>query len=209
MERVLTVLKLSLLDALAIICFHFFWPIISTIFQSPVRPPLLPSAKLPLELFNPFHSSHLPASARSRGWTLTVTSSRTSWWTTPASVRATRKQIPTQWTRCPPATMPRRSALETRSAARRWTPSPGAAPSSKISVLWPMCKWQCDTKYQKPWSLADFVSCFSPACHSSWQTLRQSPIFGCICPNNLPNKKKCDKIFETVNGNDCIGKCSV
>jgi len=43
-----------------------------------------------------------------------------------------------------------------------------------------------------------------PACHSSWQTLRQSPIFGCICPNNLPNKKNCDKIFKTVNGNDCI-----
>merc|ERR1719270_300978 len=42
------------------------------------------------------------------------------------------------------------------------------------------------------------------SCHGSWQTLRQSPIFGCICPNNLPNKKKCDKIFEIVNGNDCI-----
>merc|ERR550532_3188307 len=42
------------------------------------------------------------------------------------------------------------------------------------------------------------------SCHTSWQTLRQSPIFGCICPNNLPNKKSCDKIFNAVNGNDCI-----
>lgn len=64
----------------------------------------------------------------------------------------------------------------------------------------------------KHWSLVwlyHVVSCCSPSCHSSWQTLRQSPIFGCICPNNLPNKKKCDKIFKTVNGNDCIGKCLV
>ena len=44
------------------------------------------------------------------------------------------------------------------------------------------------------------------SCHGSWQTLRQSPIFGCICPNNMSNKKSCDKIFEAVNGNDCIGE---
>ena len=47
---------------------------------------------------------------------------------------------------------------------------------------------------------------FRHSCHSSWQTLRQSPIFGCICPNNINNKKACDKIFNEVNGNDCIGK---
>jgi len=43
-----------------------------------------------------------------------------------------------------------------------------------------------------------------PSCHGSWQTLRQSPIFGCICPNNMSNKKNCDKIFKSVNANDCI-----
>jgi len=42
------------------------------------------------------------------------------------------------------------------------------------------------------------------ACHGSWQNLRQSPIFGCICPSNMPNKKNCDQIFKIVNGNDCI-----
>jgi len=42
------------------------------------------------------------------------------------------------------------------------------------------------------------------ACHGSWQSLRQSPIFGCICPSNMPNKKNCDQIFKIVNGNDCI-----
>jgi len=43
-----------------------------------------------------------------------------------------------------------------------------------------------------------------PSCHGSWQNLRQSPIFGCICPSNMPNKKNCDQIFKVVNGNDCI-----
>jgi len=42
------------------------------------------------------------------------------------------------------------------------------------------------------------------SCHGSWQNLRQSPIFGCICPSNMPNKKNCDQIFKVVNGNDCI-----
>jgi len=42
------------------------------------------------------------------------------------------------------------------------------------------------------------------SCHGSWQNLRQSPIFGCICPSNMPNKKNCDRIFKVVNGNDCI-----
>jgi hypothetical protein len=46
-----------------------------------------------------------------------------------------------------------------------------------------------------------------PKCHNSWQKLRQSPIFGCFCPSNLPQKERCDQIFEVVNGNDCIGKC--
>jgi len=41
-------------------------------------------------------------------------------------------------------------------------------------------------------------------CHGSWQNLRQSPIFGCICPSNMPNKENCDQIFKVVNGNDCI-----
>jgi len=43
-----------------------------------------------------------------------------------------------------------------------------------------------------------------PSCHSSWQNLRQSPIFGCFCPSNMRNKQKCDKIFNIVNANDCI-----
>lgn len=42
------------------------------------------------------------------------------------------------------------------------------------------------------------------SCHGSWQNLRQSPIFGCICPSNMPNKQNCDQIFKVVNGNDCI-----
>merc|ERR1719430_2196826 len=43
-----------------------------------------------------------------------------------------------------------------------------------------------------------------PKCHNSWQQLRQSPIFGCFCPSNMPQKSRCDKIFKVVNGNDCI-----
>jgi len=43
-----------------------------------------------------------------------------------------------------------------------------------------------------------------PSCHSSWQNLRQSPIFGCFCPSNMRNKEACDQIFEIVNANDCI-----
>jgi len=42
------------------------------------------------------------------------------------------------------------------------------------------------------------------SCHDAWQKLRLSPIFGCICPNVLENKKRCDQIFEIVNQNVCI-----
>jgi hypothetical protein len=49
---------------------------------------------------------------------------------------------------------------------------------------------------------------FSDECHTAWQNLRQSPIFGCICLTGMPNKKRCDQIFDIVNGNPCIGKYS-
>lgn len=32
-----------------------------------------------------------------------------------------------------------------------------------------------------------------------------SPMFGCICPNNHM-KRRCDKIFNVVNHNPCVGK---
>ncbi|KAL0121427.1 hypothetical protein PUN28_006737 [Cardiocondyla obscurior] len=41
------------------------------------------------------------------------------------------------------------------------------------------------------------------ACHDSWTQLRLSPMFGCICPNNHI-KRRCDKIFSTVNHNPCV-----
>ncbi|XP_044016205.1 uncharacterized protein LOC122857839 isoform X5 [Aphidius gifuensis] len=43
------------------------------------------------------------------------------------------------------------------------------------------------------------------ACHDAWTQLRLSPMFGCICPGNQI-KKRCDKIFSTVNHNPCIVK---
>lgn len=43
------------------------------------------------------------------------------------------------------------------------------------------------------------------ACHEAWTNLRFSPIFGCICPNNHM-KRRCDKIFNVVNHNPCVGK---
>ncbi|KAL0121424.1 hypothetical protein PUN28_006737 [Cardiocondyla obscurior] len=43
------------------------------------------------------------------------------------------------------------------------------------------------------------------ACHDSWTQLRLSPMFGCICPNNHI-KRRCDKIFSTVNHNPCVVK---
>eukprot|EP00099_Drosophila_melanogaster_P001264 NP_001036732.1 glial cell line-derived neurotrophic family receptor-like, isoform K [Drosophila melanogaster] len=43
------------------------------------------------------------------------------------------------------------------------------------------------------------------ACHDSWTNLRLSPMFGCICPNNHM-KKRCDRIFNIVNHNPCVGK---
>jgi hypothetical protein len=50
---------------------------------------------------------------------------------------------------------------------------------------------------------------FSPfhrdACHEAWTNLRLSPMFGCICPNNHM-KRRCDKIFNVVNHNPCVGK---
>uniref|UniRef100_A0A1I8P409 GDNF/GAS1 domain-containing protein n=1 Tax=Stomoxys calcitrans TaxID=35570 RepID=A0A1I8P409_STOCA len=42
------------------------------------------------------------------------------------------------------------------------------------------------------------------ACHDSWTNLRLSPMFGCICPNNHM-KKRCDRIFNIVNHNPCVG----
>ncbi|XP_074095255.1 glial cell line-derived neurotrophic family receptor-like [Cotesia typhae] len=41
------------------------------------------------------------------------------------------------------------------------------------------------------------------ACHDAWTQLRLSPMFGCICPGNQA-KKRCDKIFSTVNHNPCV-----
>ncbi|XP_061943273.1 uncharacterized protein LOC107993599 isoform X4 [Apis cerana] len=41
------------------------------------------------------------------------------------------------------------------------------------------------------------------ACHDSWTQLRLSPMFGCICPNNHM-KRRCDRIFSTVNHNPCV-----
>ncbi|XP_029033944.1 uncharacterized protein LOC114871774 isoform X2 [Osmia bicornis bicornis] len=41
------------------------------------------------------------------------------------------------------------------------------------------------------------------ACHDSWTQLRLSPMFGCICPN-IRMKRRCDKIFSTVNHNPCV-----
>ncbi|XP_025155019.1 uncharacterized protein LOC105191889 isoform X4 [Harpegnathos saltator] len=43
------------------------------------------------------------------------------------------------------------------------------------------------------------------ACFDSWTQLRLSPMFGCICPNNS-NRRRCDKIFTTVNHNPCVVK---
>jgi hypothetical protein len=43
------------------------------------------------------------------------------------------------------------------------------------------------------------------ACHEAWTNLRLSPMFGCICPNNHM-KRRCDKIFNVVNHNPCVGK---
>ncbi|XP_063220106.1 uncharacterized protein LOC134529683 isoform X1 [Bacillus rossius redtenbacheri] len=40
-------------------------------------------------------------------------------------------------------------------------------------------------------------------CHDAWTKLRLSPMFGCICPNNHM-KRRCDRIFTTVNHNPCV-----
>ena len=47
------------------------------------------------------------------------------------------------------------------------------------------------------------------ACQSAWAKLRLSPLFGCICTTKNKKSAKqanCDKIFNIVNGNPCIGK---
>ncbi|EEB10501.1 conserved hypothetical protein [Pediculus humanus corporis] len=43
-------------------------------------------------------------------------------------------------------------------------------------------------------------------CMEAWKTLRSTPMLGCICPNN-PMKKRCDRIFNIIHNNPCIGKC--
>ena len=180
--------------------FQFFCPKyqLSSVLQSPVLPRLLPSAKLPSELFNPFRSSHRPASARSHAWTPTVTSSRTSWWTTPASAPATRRQTPTLWTRCPPVIMPRRSAIETRSAARRWTPSPGAAPSSKISALWQMCKCPSQFDHNLFNPCLTLTCCFLPQPGVSQLVADSPPVshFRLYLPKQLAQQEKMRQNFQ-------------
>ncbi|XP_078047616.1 glial cell line-derived neurotrophic family receptor-like [Augochlora pura] len=42
------------------------------------------------------------------------------------------------------------------------------------------------------------------ACHDSWTQMRLSLMFGCICPVNHM-KRRCDRIFSTVNHNPCVG----
>lgn len=49
---------------------------------------------------------------------------------------------------------------------------------------------------------------YREACHEAWTSIRYSPMFGCICPNNHM-KKRCDRVFTLVNHNPCIGKCRV
>lgn len=53
-----------------------------------------------------------------------------------------------------------------------------------------------------------FFMFFRSACHDSWTQLRLSPMFGCICPNNHM-KRRCDRIFSTVNHNPCVGKYEI
>ncbi|XP_033341283.1 glial cell line-derived neurotrophic family receptor-like isoform X3 [Megalopta genalis] len=43
------------------------------------------------------------------------------------------------------------------------------------------------------------------ACHDSWTQMRLSLMFGCICPVNHM-KRRCDRIFSTVNHNPCVVK---
>ena len=40
-------------------------------------------------------------------------------------------------------------------------------------------------------------------CFDAWSKMRQTPIFGCICPNDR-DKKKCDRIFKVMNHNKCV-----
>ncbi|KAK3910347.1 Neurogenic locus notch-like protein 1 [Frankliniella fusca] len=42
-------------------------------------------------------------------------------------------------------------------------------------------------------------------CFQSWKQMRKTPIFGCICPNNHM-KRRCDRIFSTLNYNRCVDK---
>lgn len=51
----------------------------------------------------------------------------------------------------------------------------------------------------------NFLLLYRDACHEAWTNLRLSPMFGCICPNNHM-KRRCDKIFNVVNHNPCVGK---
>jgi hypothetical protein len=64
----------------------------------------------------------------------------------------------------------------------------------------------CDTQYALKFygNFTSFLSC-RDACHEAWTNLRLSPMFGCICPNNHM-KRRCDKIFNVVNHNPCVGK---
>ena len=47
------------------------------------------------------------------------------------------------------------------------------------------------------------------SCHNAWRGLRMTPLFGCICPNS-PHQKKCDRVYNIVYNNSCLGKrCSM
>ncbi|XP_068230289.1 uncharacterized protein [Palaemon carinicauda] len=44
-------------------------------------------------------------------------------------------------------------------------------------------------------------------CLSSWNKLKQSPMFGCVCPVDH-QKRKCQRIFRIVHNNPCVGETS-
>jgi hypothetical protein len=46
------------------------------------------------------------------------------------------------------------------------------------------------------------------SCHNAWRGLRMTPLFGCICPNS-PHKKKCDRVYNVVYNNSCLGEFNV
>ena len=72
-----------------------------------------------------------------------------------------------------------------------------------VSQVFPDRKYGVEPTESDLLTWPDPPRCSSRACYDSWNQLRLSPVFGCICPTG---SAACEQIFDLVHRNPCVGQ---